>query len=107
MADHLALPRAWSILAALSSPLRLTAESATTSGCAPFQTREVLDAGRTSFVHSPLVRVCSSQSQALPGSPAAQLISSRGPGSPLAMVSVGFLGCARPSQGEGGISAGC
>src|ERR1017187_4707829 len=107
MADHLALPRACSTLGVLSSPLRLTAESATTSGCAPFQTCEVLVAGRISFVHSPLVRVCSSQSQALPGSPTAQLSSSWDCGPPLATVSFGFLGCARPSQGEGGISAGC
>ena len=107
VADHLAPPGRSSTLAALNSPLRLTAETATTSGCARFQARLVLAAGRISCVHWPLVRVCNSQRQALPEPPGVQRISSCAPGLVVATVTFGFEGWAWQSQGESGISAEC
>src|ERR1019366_6969584 len=103
---HLALPRACSTLGALNSPLRLTADIATTSGCEPFQTRLVLVAGRISCFHAPLVRACNSQRQTLPELPGVQRTSVWEPALAVATVSFGFEGRVRPSQGESGINAG-
>jgi len=72
--------------------MRLTAETATTSGGVPFQVHEVLVEGNISFVHLPPVRVCNNQSQALPEPLGAQRISSREPDLPLETISVGFPG---------------
>lgn len=63
---YLAMARGWNRLGALISPLRLTAETATTSGGVPLQVCEVFAPGMTCVAHVPPVRVCTSQSQALP-----------------------------------------
>src|SRR2546427_571974 len=94
--------------AGLAFPLRSTAETATTSGDAPFQERDVLLAGRISVFHAPPVRVCKSHNQALSAPFDDQLIlSSRAPSPLLEAVRVGFAGRALPSQGEAGTRAGC
>lgn len=99
--------RACSTLGELTVPMRLTAETATTSGGVPFQVREVLVEGNISVIHSPAVRVRSSQSQGLSELPKVQRIPNGKPESALETVSTGFGGGALPSQEAGGTSAGC
>ena len=104
---HFELLRAWNRLGALTSPLRLTAETATTSGGALLHVREVSAPGKICVVHVLPARVCSSQSQALPWPLGAQVIFSEAAPGLVPTVSCGLAGWARPSQGEGGTRAGC
>jgi hypothetical protein len=90
--DYFAPLRTLSTVGGLTAPRRLTAESATTSGGALFQTRVVLVAGRISPVHLPPLRVCNNQSHGLLEPLGAQRISSREPDPPLETIRLGFPG---------------